>query len=85
MDEDGYGVWNLPSAALYLRSEIESDKHLAQSFTLYTGDKLRSLNQSDILDKTILILVEPYADLDFVEGRDLAFEFARNVKQATSI
>lgn len=29
MDENGYGVWNLPAVAQFLRSEIDSDKHLA--------------------------------------------------------
>jgi hypothetical protein len=81
LQEDGYGVWNLPAVAHYLRSEIDSDRHLAQSFTLYTGDKLRSLNDSDILDKTILILVDPHEEIEFGE----AFEFARNIKQATTI
>lgn len=60
MSEDGYGIWNLPAVANYLRSEIDSDRHLAQSFTLFTGDKIRSLNDTDILDKTILILIEPH-------------------------
>ena len=29
MNENGYGLWNLPAVALYLRSEIDSEKHLA--------------------------------------------------------
>ena len=29
MNENGYGLWNLAAVALFLRSEIDSDKHLA--------------------------------------------------------
>lgn len=68
LQEDGYGVWNLPAVASYLRSEIDSDRHLAQSFTLYTGDKLADLNDIDILDRTILILVDPHEETENWSG-----------------
>ena len=34
LSDDGNGVWSLPRVARFVRSEIESDKHLAKQLNL---------------------------------------------------
>jgi hypothetical protein len=48
-DETNIGVWNLPAVAMFIRSEIESDKHLAQRLEIFTRPKSENLDE-DLLD-----------------------------------
>jgi hypothetical protein len=59
LNEDTFGVWSLPQAALYVRSEIESDKHLAERLIMFTDDSSVELNE--ILDQSSFMLVEPHS------------------------
>ena len=49
LHERGVGLWNLPEVALFLRQEIESEKHLGKNLVLFTND-VQSMEMPDVLD-----------------------------------